>query len=203
MWLRRQKGRPPFKTVSAVREAAGQVFGENYYLIGQSVINYDLKNTIVADNLPVMLAAICSIGIVLLLTFRSLSIPLILLLVIQGATWINLGLPYFSGSNLNYIGYQIISSVQLGATVDYGILFTQKYLSNRSTLDKKSSARLAISATAASILTPAGILTLAGAMLGLISSNGIISELGSILGRGARYFFNNGAFRAAGISDAV
>ncbi len=179
------EGNKAFAVVEEIRKAAGEYYGDTYHLIGQSVINYDLKETITKDYLPVTMASIIAIGLVLIVTFRSVSIPLILLLTIEGAIWINLGLPYFTGNSLNYIGYQIISAVQLGATVDYGILFVQHYMGNRKSLEKREAARLAISDTAASILTPAGILTAAGLVLGLVSTNGIISQLGTILGRGA------------------
>jgi hypothetical protein len=179
------EGEEAFDIVETIRATAQSYYPDHYYLVGQSVVNYDLMNTIVSDNKVVRLAVVFSIGLVLLLTFRSLSIPLILLLVIEGATWINLSIPYFTGSSLNYIGYQIVSSVQLGATVDYGILFVSKYMANRQLLDKKSAVYETISSTTASIITPASILTIAGLMLGFISSNEIISQLGIILGRGA------------------
>lgn len=179
------EGEEAFRAVEAVRQTAQQYYGDQYYLIGQSVVNYDLKETITGDNQLVTLAAVIAIGVVLLITFRSLSIPLLLLLTIEGAIWINLSVPYFIGDSMNYIGYQIISAVQLGATVDYGILFAQHYMDNRKTMNKTESVRLAVAGTAASILTPAMILAIAGTALGIVSSNGIISQMGAILGRGA------------------
>ncbi len=179
------EGDEAFAVVNAVRATAREYYPGEYQLVGQSVVNYDLMDTIVNDNKVVNVTVVISIGLVLLITFRSLSIPLILLLVIQGATWINLSAPYFMGDSLNYIGYQIISSVQLGATVDYGILFATQYMANRKKMDKRSAVWNTVAGSAASILTPASILTIAGMMLGFISSNGIISQLGAILGRGA------------------
>lgn len=179
------EGEEAFAVTEAVRGAAQKHYSSSYHLIGQNVINYDLRETITGDNLPVLLASVIAIGLVLIVAFRSASLPLILLLTIESAVWINLGLPYFMGDSLNYIGYQIISSVQLGATIDYGILFAQRYLECRRSMDKREAARLAVSGTAASIITPAAILTIAGFVLGFVSSNGIISQLGTILGRGA------------------
>lgn len=179
------EGKGAFEAVERVRAETRKLYPDHYNLLGQSVVNYDLKETIVNDNKTVVIVAAIAVGLVLLLTFRSISIPLILLLAIESATWINLGVPYFTGSSLNYIGYQIISSVQLGATVDYGILFSQRYMEKRKSMGKAASVRAAISDTAASILTPASILTISGVMLGVISSNGVISQLGIILGRGA------------------
>ena len=89
------------------------------------------------------------------------------------------------GDPMNYLGYQIVSSVQLGATVDYGILYTQHYLDNRKRMGRKEAAAYTLSTTAATMLVPASILAIAGLSLGFISTNGIISQLGSILGRGA------------------
>lgn len=179
------EGKEAFALVEKLRETAEEYYGKNYWLVGQSVINYDLKDTIVKDGPLVSGAAIIAIGLVLLITFRSLTLPLILLITIEGAVWINLGLPYFMNSSLNYIGFLIISSVQLGATVDYGILFAKHYMRNRLSESGKEAARLAIRNTSASIMTPACILAIACLILGFISSNGIISELGLMLGRGA------------------
>jgi predicted RND superfamily exporter protein len=111
---------------------------------------------------------------------------LILLIVIQGSIWLNMAAPYIMGSPLNYIGYQIVSSVQLGATVDYGILLSQRYLEGRGTLKPKEAAAWALEVSAGSILPPAMILFLAGYSLGiLVQDNRIISEMGIIIGRGA------------------
>jgi len=179
------EGQSAFSAVEKVRALSASYFGGDYHLIGQSVVNYDLMDTITADNRTVSIAAIAAIGLVVLLSFKSLTIPLLLLLTIESAIWLNLAVPYFSGERLNYLGYQIISAVQLGATVDYGILFMQNYLRNRKSLGKGEALRNTVSGTAASILTPALILTVAGLMLGVVSSNGIISQFGAILGRGA------------------
>lgn len=180
-----EEGEEAFALVAAVKEATTAHYGENFYLLGQNVVNYDLKQTIIKDTPRVNGVAIISIGLVLLLTFRSLTIPLILLLTIEGAIWINLGIPYFRGTSLNYVGFLIISAVQLGATVDYGILFAHEYMKKRKTCAKRKAAELSIFNTAASILTPASILALASVALGIVSTNGIISELGLMLGRGA------------------
>lgn len=179
------EGEAAFETVTNVRDTAKSIYGDDYLLVGQSVVNYDLMTTITGDYWTVNLGAMLSVGLVLMLLFKSVTLPLILLLTIEGAIWLNLSLPYFMGEQLNYIGYQIISAVQLGATVDYGILLSKRYLEHRKTLDKRSAIQLALSENAGSILTPALILTIAGFSLSIISSNGVISQLGLVLGRGA------------------
>jgi predicted RND superfamily exporter protein len=86
---------------------------------------------------------------------------------------------------MHYIAYLIVNTVQLGATIDYAILFTEHYLANRATLDKKDSVIKSVSETTPSILVSALILTLAGISLNIVSSNYIVAEFGTVLSRGA------------------
>jgi predicted RND superfamily exporter protein len=183
---RDDEGPAAFAQVEQIRQLAASYYPAESHLLGESAVNFDLMTFITADNLKVLLAGIISIGLVLMVNFRSLSIPLILLIVIQGSIWLNMAAPYIMGSPLNYIGYQIVSSVQLGATVDYGILLSQRYLEGRGTLKPGEAAAWALEVSAGSILPPAMILMLAGYSLGiLVQDNRIISEMGIIIGRGA------------------
>ncbi|MDO5022136.1 MAG: MMPL family transporter [Eubacteriales bacterium] len=179
------EGKEAFKLVEDIRALSNKHYGDQYLLAGENVANLDMKTVITKDNLKVLLGGIIAIGIILLINFKSLSLPFVLLLVIEGAVWINLSLPYFQGIDLNYIGYQIISSVQLGATVDYAILLTRRYLEARKSMHSKDAAVFTLRATTGSILPPTFILTSAGYLLGFVSTNGVISQLGAILGRGA------------------
>jgi len=143
-----------------------------------------MKNVVSKDTGIVNLIAVIGIFLVLFVTFRSLSLPLFLLFTIETAIWINLSIPYFTGNALNFVGYLIINTVQLGATVDYAILFTNTYLSNRKTLNKIDAMRLTIEDNLPAVLISAGILATAGFALAFSSSNPIISDLGTLLGRG-------------------
>ncbi len=174
-----------FAFVEKLRELAGTYYPEGYHLAGETANVYDMKDTITADSIKVNLISIGAIALILLLTFHSFTLPFFLLLTIESSIFLNLAVPYFTGQTLNYIGYLIISSVQLGATVDYAILFTNRYLENRAEMPKKQCAARTIQDTAGSILTSGGILTSAGLVLGLISTNGVISQLGILIARGA------------------
>src|SRR5690625_2777822 len=90
-----------------------------------------MKQIVEKDNRLVNILTVVAIALVLLVTFRSLTFPIMLLLTIQTSVWINLSVPYFAGESLVYIGYIIISIVQLAATVDYAILFSEEYTNNR------------------------------------------------------------------------
>ncbi len=173
-----------FRTVEEVRARAEEYYPEGSHVLSRSAVNYDLMDTITGDNLKVLAAAVLAIALVLLLAFRNALTPLILILTIEGAIWINMSIPFLAGGSLNYIGYQIISSVQLGATVDYGILLTQRYLEARAELPRRAAAEKSVGRAAATILTPAAILIIAGTVLSWVSTNGIISQMGRILAIG-------------------
>ena len=169
--------------VEKIRTMAQKYYGDEYQLVGTTVNSYDMRDVVTEDNTKVNLIAIGSIALILLLNFKSVSIPIILLLVIESSIWINLSFPYFTDERLFYIGYLIISSVQLGATVDYAILFADRYLENRRTMEKHAATKHTIKDTALSIITSGSILACAGFMLGT-SSNGLIAQLGILVGRG-------------------
>lgn len=181
-----QEGEEAFGLVRAIRELAGSFYGESYHFCGVAVNNLDIKQTVEKDNQIVSIAAIAAIGLILLIAFRSISLPFILLFTIEAAIWINLSFPYFFSDNpMHFIAYLIVNTVQLGATIDYAILFTESYLANRVTLDKKASVIKSVSESTPSILVSALILTLAGIALNIVSSNYIVAEFGTVLSRGA------------------
>lgn len=183
------EGEHAFALAEDIRTTVYQIYPENAYLAGENFSTLDMRDTIQTDNAIVNGLAILAVGLVLLFNFKSLSLPLILLLTIEGSIWINLGIPYFADMKLSYIGYLVISTVQLGATVDYGILYTQHYLDNRKLYGKRKAAALSLAEALPSLLPPALILTVVGYILGFVSSITIVSELGTVLGRGAALSF--------------
>lgn len=179
------EGDETFALIDEIRNLAYKYYDDSYYFLGESVNTLDLKETIEDDNKKVNAISIIAIMIILLLTFKSLSLPIILVLVIEFSIWSNLTFNYFIGNDVFYIAYLIISSIQLGATIDYAILFTNRYIENRETMNKKEATQATISTTTVSILTSASILATAGIILGEISTNSIIAQLGILIGRGA------------------
>ncbi len=175
-----------FAFVQNVYDTAEKYYPGEYYMVGQGVNVYDLKNVITSDNITVNLVAILSVFIVLLLTMRNLLLPFILVLTIETAIWFNMSISVITGTPLFYMAYLIVSSVQLGATVDYAILFTQRYRENRLTLGlyPKDCVVQTISDTAVSILTSATAVSVMGFLLGIFSSQRIIAQIGMLLGRG-------------------
>lgn len=178
------EGDKTFELVEKIRAAADSYYPDSYYLAGEGVSTYDLMDTITADMVKVNLIAIAAVFVVLLFTMKSISLPVILVLAIEGAIWINMAIPYFSGTTVFYISYLIISSIQLGATVDYAILFTDRYMEFRQSMPKKEAVVTTVATVTTSILTSGTVMSVIGFLLGGISSHGILSQLGLFLGKG-------------------
>lgn len=178
------EGKATFSLVENIRNTAQKYYPDSWYLAGEGVSTYDLMDTITKDMVKVNLVAIAAVFIVLLLSLRSVVLPILLVLGIETAIWINLSIPYFTDKTIFYIAYLIISSIQLGATVDYAILLTERYKEYRNIYDKKEAITNTLSAVTVSILTSGSVLTVVGFLLGIISTHGLLSQLGFFLGKG-------------------
>ncbi len=179
------EGDNTFALVEEIRNIANSFYPNSYYLAGEAVSTYDLMNTVTADMVSVNFIAIGAVFLVLVFAFKSISLPFILVLCIETAVWINLAIPYFCDNPVFYIAYLIISSVQLGATVDYAILFTDRYNEFRQSMGRKNAVRETVSAVTASIITSGMTLTVVGLLLGAFSTHGLLSQLGYFVGIGA------------------
>lgn len=132
----------------------------------------------------VNLIAIGAVFVVLLAAMKSISLPIILVLGIETAIWVNLAIPYFTDSSIFYIAYLIISSIQLGATVDYAILFTDRYKEYRESMGRKDAVIKVFESCTVSEMTSASVLTVVGFLLGAVSTHGLLAQLGMFLGKG-------------------
>lgn len=177
------EGRTTFNSVNEISAIINQYYDESY-IVGQSATLSDIKKVVEVDNDRVNLLAILAVFLVVAFSFKSLSLPVILVLAIEVAIWINLSFPYFAGTSINYIGYLVLNTVQLGATIDYAILLTDNYLQKRKSMPAKQAIHEALSIAFRSILISASILSFAGFTLFLTSSNNIVVDIGLLLGRG-------------------
>ncbi len=184
-----EEGDLAFHTVEQIQSAAETYYGDTVYTLGQSANLYDMKNVVAKDNTFVNIIAIISIFLVLLFSFRSLVLPFILLITIEAGIWFNLSIPYFLGNQINFIGYLVLSTVQLGATVDYAILLTDHYVKNRKNMPKRKALHKSLGETFKSILVSASTLSIAGFTLFGTSSNFAAADIGLLLGRGTIFSF--------------
>ena len=179
------EGDEAFATVEEVNETISEYYDEaSVYATGQSTNLYDMKNVVAIDNTVVTIIAVISIFLVIMTAFRSLTLPFILVFTIEVGIWINLSIPYFLGEPINFLGYLVINTVQLGATVDYAILLTSYYLDNRKLMPPKEAAHVSLGETFKSILMSAATLSSAGFVLGATSSIPAVQSVGLLLGRG-------------------
>jgi hypothetical protein len=183
-----EEGEEAIAFVEEVEETASNYY-DDFYLLGESVTLYDMRNVVQEDNQFVNIMTIVSIAIALLFAFKSFSLPIVLLLTIQAAVWINLAIPYFTDSSLVYVGYLIVSTVQLAATIDYAILLTEDYSLKRQEMPAYEAIKQSLNDKFFSILISASILTSVGFILWLTSTNPIVSSIGLLLGRGALLAF--------------
>lgn len=178
------EGEDTIKLIEKVKETANRYYGDDYYLAGEGISTYDLKNTVMDDMNVVNIIAIVAVFLVLLLSKKSLLIPVILVSAIETAIFINMSVPYFRSTTIFYIAYLIISSIQLGATVDYAILLTERYCEMRETHNRRDSIKTTLEKVSVSILTSALTMIIVGFLLGKFSTHGLISQLGYLLSVG-------------------
>ncbi|MDJ0305885.1 MULTISPECIES: MMPL family transporter [Dehalobacter] len=174
-----------FEAVAELEQSVQKYYPGEWYAAGNATSIADIKNTVEQDTRTVNLFSILSVGLIILLTFRSISVPVLLIAVIESSIWINMGIPYFQGSSLVFIGYLVVSSIQLGATIDYGILMSNRYLEFRKTQKPRDAVLSALNTAGNTVMISALILAVAGFAEGLLSQIKAISDIGILLGRGA------------------
>lgn len=175
-----------FQCTNEITSIVRSYYPEDSYITGVIPSTQDIKSIITEDYNFVNLLSILGVGLVVLISFKSLIIPIVVLIPIEVAVFFNMAVPYFTGESMLYMGYIIVSCLQLGATVDYSILMTNNYMDARRTYPEKARAiKHTVSRSALSILTSGTILTIAGYGLYFVSSVAAIGGLGHLIGRGA------------------
>ena len=175
-----------FECLDTVRETVRRYYPQDTYIIGSTPAAQDIKSTITGDYTEVNLISMLGVALVILCSFRSITMTIVVMVPIEVAILFNMALPYVYGNNLIFLGYLMVSSMQLGATVDYSILLTNNYMNCRAAVsDKKAAAIRAISQSALSIMTSGTILTVCGYGLYYLTSITAAADLGRLIGRGA------------------
>lgn len=171
-----------------IKAIVNRYYPENAYFIGKTPIAKDIKGIILKDNKEVNMISILGVALVVFMAFGSLAITLVVLVPIEVAIYVNMALPYLYNEKLAFLGYLMVSSMQLGATVDYSILLTSNYLAMRQEEpDKKQAAIKTISKSTLSIMTSGMVLTIVGYGLNFMSSVPTVVDLGHLIGRGGLF----------------
>ncbi len=154
------------------------------YIAGNSTNEYDFKKSFATDNTVVSVLSILIVMVVLLFTFKSVGMPALLLLVIQGSIWINFSIPAFTGAPLFYLSYLVVSSIQMGANIDYAIVIASRYMELKDQMDHKEAIIETMNFAFPTIITSGSILAVAGILIGQMTSEAAIVGIGQSLGRG-------------------
>ena len=180
-----ESGDETYAFTDTIAEIAQEQYPDGrIYVVGNSTNAYEFKKSFARDNVVVSVMSILIVLVVLLFTFKSAGMPVLLILVIQGSIWINFSIPVFTHVDLFFIAYLIVSSIQMGANIDYAIVIASRYTELQHTMEPKEAVIETMNFAFPTILTSGSILASAGFILGQISSEGTIVGIGQSLGRG-------------------
>ena len=158
--------------------------GEKVYLAGDSTNEYEFEKSFAVDNKVVSIVSILIVMAVLLFTFNSAGMPVLLILVIQGCIWINFSFPTITGKYLFFLGYLIVSSIQMGANIDYAIVIASRYQELKSKMHHRDAIVETLNFAFPTIITSGSILSICGFLIGSMTSEPVIAGIGESLGRG-------------------
>lgn len=178
-------GDETYAFTDTVRELAQQYYpDQNVYVAGDSTNEYDFQKSFARDNMVVSIVSILIVLVVLLFTFKSAGMPILLIIVIQGSIWINFSIPTFTGTGLFFMSYLVVSSIQMGANIDYAIVIASRYQEIKDTMSHRDAMIETLNFAFPTVLTSGTILSVAGILIGQMTSEAAIVGIGQSLGRG-------------------
>lgn len=178
------EGDETYALLDEIRSIAQEYYGDDVILVGNSTNAFDLASSFSGDNIKISILTALFVMVILLFTFKSAGLPILLVLTIQGSIWINFSVPVLTGTNLFFLSYLVVSSIQMGATIDYAIVITNRYMELKTVMERKQAAVEALSQSFPTILTSGTIMAVAGFLIGGISTDATIGSVGQTLGRG-------------------
>lgn len=178
------EGDETYALLDEIRSITQEYYGDDVILVGNSTNAFDLASSFSGDNLKISILTALFVMVILLFTFKSAGLPILLVLTIQGSIWINFSVPVLTGTNLFFLSYLVVSSIQMGATIDYAIVITNRYMELKTVMERKQAAVEALSQSFPTILTSGTIMAVAGFLIGGISTDATIGSVGQTLGRG-------------------
>ena len=180
-----ESGDETYSFIDTIRSIAQGYYPDgSVYVAGNSTNEYDFKKSFATDNAVVSIVSILIVLVVLLFTFKSAGMPVLLILVIQGSIWINFSIPTLTGTGLFFMSYLVVSSIQMGANIDYAIVIATRYEELKDKMPHKEAIIETLNFAFPTVLTSGTILTVAGTLIGQMTSEATIAGIGQSLGRG-------------------
>ena len=178
-------GDETYAFIDTIRETAQKYYPDgNVYVAGDSTNEYDFEKSFSRDNTVVSIVSILIVLVVLLFTFKSVGMPILLILVIQGSIWINFSIPVFTNTPLFFMSYLVVSSIQMGANIDYAIVIASRYQEIKGTMPHRDAMIETLNFAFGTVMTSGTIMTVAGILIGSMTSEAAIVGIGQSLGRG-------------------
>ena len=180
-----EEGEETFEQLKKIHEVIYKYYPEeSSYLVGDSTSDYDLSSSFVGDSNLISVLTALFVIVILVFTFNSAGLPILLMMIIQGSIWLNFSYPTVTGNNIFFLSFLIVSSIQMGANIDYAIVVCSRYTDLKRTMPIKEAAVEAVNQAFPTILTSGSILATAGTLIGLFSSDCAIASVGECIGRG-------------------
>jgi predicted RND superfamily exporter protein len=180
-----EEGKEAFSFLTKLHQTAAKYYDNgSVYLVGNSTSDRDISESFQKDNILVSVLSAVFVMLILLFTFQSAGIPVLLILIIQGSIWMNFSFPFLQGKYLFFMSYLVVSSIQMGANIDYAIVITNRYVQLKRTMPIKEAMVETLNQAFPTIITSGSILSAAGFLIGRFTSNSTISSIGTCLGRG-------------------
>ena len=173
-----------FEFLDQVHAIIAKYYSGDYYVVGNSTSAKDLSSTFGEDNMLISVLSALFVILVLLFTFTSAALPVLLIVVIQGSIWLNFSFPYLQDSPLYFLGYLVVNSIQMGANIDYAIVISSHYLDLKKYMKPRDAIITALNEAFPTIFTSGTILAVAGSLIGVMTTNPVIASIGTCLGRG-------------------
>ena len=178
-----EEGATTTSLINTIQQMLNDKYSEGI-LLGQSSATLEIKEIVDYDYDIITYVSIGLVALILIVTFKALIIPIIQIVIIQGSVYINMVVPYIMGDQIVFIGYMLVSSILLGATIDYAILLTTRYMSHRKTMNKYDAVQHALADSSRTLITSAGILASVGAAVMAVSSLPATQVIGGAVLRG-------------------
>ena len=173
-----------FAFLDKMHDMVSKYYPEDAYIVGNTTSAMDLSSSFGEDNLLISVLSALFVILVLLFTFKSAGLPVLLIFVIQGSIWINFSVPYLQDSPLYFLGYLIVNSIQMGANIDYAIVISSHYTDLKKVMHHKDAIVTALNESFPTIFTSGSILASAGVLISVLTTNPVIAAIGECLGRG-------------------
>ncbi len=171
------------EVVEAIRKETNNYY-KDILVVGTTINANDLKSTFTNDNLIITFVTILFITIILLFTFKSFGMSILLILTIEGSILVNFAIISLLGLKIFFMSYIVVSAIQMGATIDYAIVVANRYQQLRAKKDRIESLKITLHDRLSAIITSGLILLTAGFLVGTITTSSVISSIGFFLGLG-------------------